>query len=311
MAVLSQVTHFLLGGLVYFNILMVKSEISGLAVIPHGDFAYDPSIIDYANGSLWVHIGAKMAGKYIDSLNPELIVMLSPHNVALTNDFAIMQNSQGYGFAEIGQDLHNTSIEPYKIYNGVHFGMRMAQDLLESLQLQGLNVSGITSFADSEPQAIRWGEIIPLAFLSQTTLKNAKFILISHPSRRYDESKTMVPELLELGNSLFDHFDNIQEKVVFIGSSDLAHTHLASGPYGYSEAAKPFDKACGKWASNPETQASSLLIDAANLVDDALSCGFPSLVCLHGIIENDFGRWNPTLYANEHPTYYGMMVSTY
>ena len=80
---------------------------------------------------------------------------------------------------------------------------------------------------------------------------------------------------------------------MFIGSSDLAHTHLASGPYGYSDAAEPFDKACGKWAINPEENSNSLLIDAANLVDDALSCGFPSLVVLHGIIEKDFGRWNP------------------
>ena len=297
--------------LIYLTNLAVYTKISGLAVVPHGDFAYDPSLINYANGSLFVHIVAKKAGKYIDSLNPDIIVLMSPHSVALTRDFAIMQNSQGYGFAEIGQDLHNSSVEPYKVYGGINLAMKESENLLKYLDTQHLNISGITSFADTEPQAIRWGEIIPIAFLSKATLKRSKFILISHPTRRYDESRTMVPELLNLGNYLFDYFDSSREKIVFIGSSDLAHTHLASGPYGYPEAAEPFDRACGTWAIKPEENSNSLLTDAANLVDDALSCGFPSLVVLHGIIEKDFGRWNPRLYANEHPTYYGMMVSTF
>jgi len=38
----------------------------------------------------------------------------------------------------------------------------------------------------------------------------------------------------------------IQERVVVVISSDLAHTHQASGPNGYSPSAEPFDAACGK-----------------------------------------------------------------
>ena len=78
-------------------------------------------------------------------------------------------------------------------------------------------------------------------------------------------------------------------------SSDLAHTHLASGPYGYSPAAEPFDLAVGRWASDPvkhvsiqsrlstqeflsglspvARQAEALLVEAARLAPDALSCG--------------------------------------
>ena len=43
---------------------------------------------------------------------------------------------------------------------------------------------------------------------------------------------------------------NLARKQVLV-SSDLAHTHLASGPYGYSPAAEPFDLAVGRWASDP------------------------------------------------------------
>lgn len=44
------------------------------------------------------------------------------------------------------------------------------------------------------------------------------------------------------GYDLYKYLENLKQKVVVITSADLAHTHLKSGPYGYSDAAKPFDK---------------------------------------------------------------------
>ena len=119
--------------------------------------------------------------------------------------------------------------------------------------------------------------------------------------------------LIFLGIFLFHYFDAQfpNKRVVFVGSSDLAHTHLKSGPYGFSKYAEPFDLDVGKWAKDPEKEEDALLKDAANIEQYALSCGFPSLVMLHGFLRQDFSRFHPVLLANEHPTYYGMMVSTY
>lgn len=44
------------------------------------------------------------------------------------------------------------------------------------------------------------------------------------------------------GDDLYKYLENLKQKVVVIISADLAHTHLKSGPYGYSDAAEPFDK---------------------------------------------------------------------
>ena len=85
----------------------------------------------------------------------------------------------------------------------------------------------------------------------------------------------------------------------------------ASGPYGYSPAAAPFDRAVGRWARAPRENADALLGEAASLADKALSCGFPSLVMLHGALRRDFSRFTPRLLANAAPTYYGMAVATY
>ena len=35
----------------------VDSKVVGAAIIPHGDFAYDPSLVHNANGSAWTLLG--------------------------------------------------------------------------------------------------------------------------------------------------------------------------------------------------------------------------------------------------------------
>ena len=75
----------------------------------------------------------------------------------------------------------------------------------------------------------------------------------------------MVPELLSLGADVFAHLDALPQRVVVVVSSDLAHTHLASGPYGYSAAAEPFDEAVGAWAGSLDGDA--LLVKATRFAD--------------------------------------------
>ena len=41
---------------------------------------------------------------------------------------------------------------------------------------------------------------------------------------------------------MYEILERSPKRVVIIISGDLAHTHLASGPYGYSNTSEPFDK---------------------------------------------------------------------
>lgn len=120
----------------------------------------------------------------------------------------------------------------------------------------------------------------------------------------------MIPELLKLGNDFYQFLDALPEKVLVVISSDLAHTHLASGPYGYSNASEPFDKAVGEWGKTLDGKF--LLQDAAKYADEAKSCGYTGLVMLHGLLTaTRASQWEPRMLANFHPTYYGMMVATF
>ena len=57
-------------------------------------------------------------------------------------------------------------------------------------------------------------------------------MILSIPTRRNADSEIMVSELLEFGSRLYEELEALEEKVVVVISSDLAHTHLDSGPYG-------------------------------------------------------------------------------
>lgn len=163
---------------------------------------------------------------------------------------------------------------------------------------------------------ISWGEIFPLSFIP--SLHASEYVFLSHPLRRYNDSVAMIPELLALGRELVRVFDDgelASQRVLFLVSADLAHTHLSNGPYGYCPCAESFDQYCGKWV---RTLNASYLIDgaAAEQSNGALSCGFVGFVTLQGMMDADQSKssnssalWTSELRANYHPTYYGMMVA--
>jgi aromatic ring-opening dioxygenase LigB subunit len=287
-----------------------ESKVIGGLVIPHGDFCFDPSLVDYKNGSAELHAAATKVGKLVvEQLKPNIILLSTPHGMALDRDFNIYENSRISGFAAIGSDMHNASYPIYNFPLSAPSNSTLATELVEMLKREGKNVSGLKTFADSEPAAIRWGEVVPLSFMSKW-LNHSQTIVMSQPSRRYTDSVEMIPELLDLGATLYTHLEAMEQTVLVVISSDLAHTHLADGPYGYSNSSEPFDLAIGKWAASLDSKY--LLQEAAHYAPTALSCGYTGLVALHGLLSSaPEGYWQPKLLANAHPTYYGMAVATF
>jgi aromatic ring-opening dioxygenase LigB subunit len=62
----------------------------------------------------------------------------------------------------------------------------MAAGLVAAAGGEGQNVSGILAFADSEPIALRWGEVIPLTFFKSLFegKRNSRVAVLSVPTRR-------------------------------------------------------------------------------------------------------------------------------
>eukprot|EP00457_Paulinella_chromatophora_P021189 gb/GEZN01023510.1/.p1 GENE.gb/GEZN01023510.1/~~gb/GEZN01023510.1/.p1 ORF type:complete len:184 (+),score=23.27 gb/GEZN01023510.1/:26-553(+) len=163
---------------------------------------------------------------------------------------------------------------------------------------------------------IGWGEIIPLSFISPL-LATVPVLYWSMPTRRYDEVVKMVPQLQANGAQLFHFLDGLNQSVAVLISADLAHTFQASGPYGFSYAAKPFDLLCLEWARTMDSDV--ITRQAALLVNEAKSCGYAGLVMLDALLQEAARMlgvtvreaWKNQLLASAHPTYYGMMVASF
>ncbi|XP_069138127.1 protein CA_C1420-like isoform X1 [Argopecten irradians] len=291
---------------------LADSKITGAFVVPHGGIALAPNHFNTTNATAkeqaWIlHKNYRQIGDQIDRSKPDLIFLSTPHGVADLDRFALYLNSAGEGNA----NTDNIQCPPACFNVSANLAFNVAKDIVRKFNY-GFNLTGLSAFGQpgksDENFPLRWGEVIPLYFIPN--LPRIQVIILSQPSRRYTDSVSMIPELLELGCHLYDYLEALEQSVVVMVSADLAHTHDKDGPYGYSDAAEPFDKACGQWAETLDY--TSLLVTAANYVDKALSCGYTGMVMLHGMLEaGKLSSWIPTLHANYHPSYYGMMLASF
>jgi hypothetical protein len=106
--------------------------------------------------------------------------------------------------------------------------------------------------------------------------------------------------------------DSVQ-RVLLLVSADLSHVHPAGvNPYPPNGAvAAAFDAAIGEWAAALDRD--KLIVEAAALADDALSCGFTGMVLLEAALRASRGApWAPRLLSGPSaPTYYGMVVAVF
>lgn len=289
----------------------------GASVLPHGDFAWLPSLL--AAGSVnrtvaeRVHAGARAAAAQLRAAAPDVVLVVAPHGAALDAAFAVYANSGAAGTALLGGDLHNASQPLVAVPLAAAGAPALAAALTAALAPKH-NVTGLSFWGDSEPAPLRWSEIVPLAFLGDfvNASHGAGVLVWTQPAKRLVCASCMVPELLATGGALAAALAAAPQRVWLIVSADLAHTHPAAvNPYAANAtAATAFDAAASAWAAALDARA--LLVTAASLADTALSCGFTGMVLAHAALAaapGGLAAWRAQLFATGAPTYYGMLAA--
>ena len=304
-------------------LLLLPSTTSAIllsvAVLPHGDFAADPTLLPpgskaRARAQL-IHAGAVGLGVTLAASAPDGILLITPHGIALSRDFNLYLSSNGSGFAAVGGDLHNATAPIINVPMAFPLDTDTTASLLAALGAAGENATGMLPFADSEPVALRWGEIIPLSFLAPL-LNNSVVPRVSvwaQPLRRYNYSSApggMTAELLRVGGLVGRVLHASPKRYISIISVDLSHVHSNPyvEPYGANDtAAGTFDGAVGAWLASGDD--SSLVGLASDVSPWAMSCGITGMVVGAGMVRGVGGAWVPSLLAGPlAPTYYGMVV---
>ncbi|KAG2447388.1 hypothetical protein HYH02_007716 [Chlamydomonas schloesseri] len=315
------------------------------------------------DAALSLHYAALEAGRFLRDLEPELVVMITPHGLAVPQQFLLYNDPRAEGGVSFEEWNLPCAYPPCSYSAGLDLDVRTTEKLTAALAAAGASVTSISGFgppgAGSRPLPLGWAEVIPAYFIqraynesntglaarsasalqpklglgaSNSQLRTdlgaegaeagavagarsaapqlPRTVLLGLPSRRYERSVAMVPELLALGRHLFTYLDPLDLRVAFVISGDLAHTWSADGPYGFSAHAAKFDAAAQQWAR--QLDRDSLIKVAAKHVGEAKSCGFPGLVALQGVIDCvKPDNLHSVLLEYGHPLYYGMMCALF
>ncbi|KAG2434266.1 hypothetical protein HXX76_007991 [Chlamydomonas incerta] len=189
--------------------------------------------------------------------------------------------------------------------------VRVTEKLTAALLAAGASVTSLSGFGPPGVAATGGAAADAAAGAARSAAPQLpRTVLLGMPSRRYERSVAMVPELLALGRHLFTYLDPLDLRVAVVVSGDLAHTWSADGPYGFSEHAAKFDAAVQDWARQLDRDA--LIKVAAKHVGEAKSCGFPGLVALQGVIDSvKPDNLHSILLEYGHPLYYGCMCALF
>jgi aromatic ring-opening dioxygenase LigB subunit len=226
--------------------------IVGCGVLPHGCLVLDATEDEVPPpGALSLHRGMVEAAEWVRTLQPDIILLSTPHGITLEKEWAIYNNTKAKGDARWGGRYAEFTAE-------IEVDTIMSTNLQKELVAQGLPVTLMTAFSSNVEAPLRWGEVVPLYFIQQAlqrtgssltepskswTGDKVKYVILTHPTRRTKEAATraMQKELQDLGQGIASFFQAQSARVVILISGDLAHTHSAAldAPYPFSTSRVP------------------------------------------------------------------------
>ena len=270
---------------------------------------------------------------------PDVIFLNTPHGICLSSSCCVYVNKKAKGNAE-----WNNQWKEYDVH--VDLDSDLAKAFLEHLQTDGVSAEGMVAFTACEAP-LRWGEVIPLWFFRDLTAAGMKVVIYSNPLSRKLSSFT---ETTRVGHSVGKFLSGLKERVLYVASGDLAHTHITDCTLPLylpdprwnmpkSETAIPFDVCIENWLKcapfsseditgplkttekcsttlNDDTiaDAERWLSRATNLKQSALSCGIYGFGVLHGMLSVEVEKqasFEARLLCRLAPTYFGMAVAAY
>jgi len=275
--------------------------------------------------------GTCKASSQMADLDPDLIILVTPHGIGLSDSYGIYSNPTANGNAEWLDHWTEFTAD-------VTLDETRSPELIAKLRSEGIDVQGIRSYGGLEMK-LRWGEVIPIWYMQKYLTNNPKYIIMSNDLK---ERTTELEQFrLDTGRVLSDFVRSLEEKVLVVISGDLAHYHptdvedpiyLPARPMPVlPETAQEFEDRMNSWVQSgqpiidPGDETSvkyawdpSLAlhhIRAAQAVEpEAGACGMKGLVLLHGLLAAEKSAGSTLIsevVVHKVPTYYGMMAATF
>ena len=199
----------------------------------------------------------------IASLQPDTIVISSPHSIMYSDWFHISPGAGATGsFAEFGAPE-------------VRFDVAYDSEFTSLLESNAAKTGFPAGCAGERKKALDHGTMVPLWFILK---KYKDFKLV-----RTGLSGLSLRTHLEYGRLIKETAARLSRRVVFVASGDLSHKLQKYGPYGFAKEGPEYDArimdVCG------HARFDELLAFDEDFLERAAECGHRSFVIMAGALE--------------------------
>ena len=253
-------------------------------VMPHGAMVLDPSMQDLPDGAAQLHEANVATAAALAASEPELIVLTTPHGMALDSAVGVYKHATIEGTAAWAG-----AWEDYTV-SGEGDG-EAADSLVDFVRGHNVDVAPITGPGMYAP--LRWGEAVPMWFLQQAGVLvpgGSKVLIISWPTCRL-QARDFTPVAMAFGRLLAEWASKLPRRVAVLASCDMSHAHrtppgalsIYTSPIYSNEDATPelaesFDNGVVNWAhalsKGDVAEAGKQLDNNFSIVDEAKACGW-------------------------------------
>ena len=208
----------------------------------------------------------KAVAEEIKQLNPDTIVIVSPHSVMYADYFHISPGKGAKG------DFAN--------YRAPQVSFQIQYDKEFTNHLTTLSEkNGIAAgFLGERDSSLDHGTMVPLYFIKEACGESfsSKFVRIGLSGFPFEEH-------YRLGMLIQKASIDLGRKIVFIASGDLSHRLKVEGPYGYKKEGPEYDEKIMEYASNADFF--NLLMMKEDLCELAGECGQRSFCMMAGVFD--------------------------
>lgn len=208
----------------------------------------------------------KVVAEEIRHLNPETIVIVSPHSTMYADYFHISPGENAKGdFSLFGAPQVSFQIQ---------YDKEFADYLATISEKTGVSAGFL---GEREPK-LDHGTMVPLYFIKEACggSLSSRFVRIGLSGLSFEEH-------YKLGQLIQRTSKDLGKKIVFIASGDLSHRLKAEGPYGYKKEGPEYDKKVMEYASCADFFRMLMMKD--ELCELAGECGQRSFCMMAGVLD--------------------------
>lgn len=198
----------------------------------------------------------------IAKLNPETIIIISPHAPMYSDYFYISAKNQ------ISGDLSQFGASTVKYTEEVD--LDLVDEITELAEKYNFPTGKLVP-----PFPLDHGTIVPLYFIRKELPKNKLLVIGLSTLPLVDNYK--------MGQIIKEAINNLNKNVVIIASGDLSHKLKENGPYGYIKEGPEYDKRIMEVCSKGEF--SELLKFDSLFLEKAAECGHRSFTIMAGALD--------------------------